>query len=60
MSCDVATASNALAGMVFSSSSMPTGHPARASPWKYHGEPLSASTSPYCLIARSTVRVSAR
>ena len=29
-------------------------------PWKYQGEPLSASTSPYFFMARSTWMVSGR
>ena len=42
----VSTASNADAGMVLSWSSSPLGQRLSAVPWKYQGEPLSASTSP--------------
>jgi hypothetical protein len=43
-----------------SSASTPDGQPVLDSPWKYHGDPLSASTSLYVFMARSTARVSAR
>lgn len=42
----VSTASKALAGMAFNSSRSEFGHLSSAAPWKYHGEPLSASTRP--------------
>ena len=31
-----------------------SGHFRCCSPWKYHGDPLSASTSPYFFIAATT------
>jgi hypothetical protein len=43
---DVSTASKADAGMPLSSAMRFSGQPGSAAPWKYHGEPLSASTSP--------------
>jgi hypothetical protein len=42
----VSTASKADAGTSFSSSISPSGHRVSAVPWKNHGEPLSARTSP--------------
>src|SRR5205823_6803849 len=46
MSDDSSIASNADAGMVFSSSSMSVDHPFSAVPWKYQSEPLSATIIP--------------
>ena len=57
---DVFTASNAEAGICFSSSSSALGQRRSAVPWKYQGVPLSASTRPYVFIARSTALVSRR
>src|SRR3954453_370641 len=48
---DVLTASNADAGIRLSWSSRPDGQWVSEVPWKYQGEPLSASTSPYVFMA---------
>ena len=54
MSEDSSTASKALAGMVFSSSTSARGHAGSAVPPKYQLLPLSARISPYCCMARRT------
>ena len=46
ISDEVSTATNAEAGMVFSSSTSLEGQLRFCSPWKYHAEPLSARTRP--------------
>ena len=43
---EVSTASNADAGMVLRSSTSSSGQSGCCSPWKNHGDPLSASTRP--------------
>src|SRR4051794_36849838 len=54
ISDEVSTATNADAGIVLRSSISRSGHAAFCSPWKYHAEPLSASTRPYLFIAATT------
>ncbi len=51
---DSSTASKALAGICLSSSTSDCGHAGSAVPPKYQLEPLSATMSPYCCMARST------
>src|SRR5271157_3270226 len=54
ISDDSSTASNALAGTVFSSSTRERGQVSSAVPPKYQLDPLSARIKPYCCMARST------
>ena len=51
---DSSTASKALAGTCFNSSTSDSGHDGSAEPPKYQLLPLSARMSPYCCIARKT------
>ena len=51
---DSSTASKALAGTVFSSAISEEGQAVSAVPPKYQFEPLSATMSPKCCIARRT------
>src|SRR5207244_673415 len=56
ISDEVSTATKAEAGMVLNSSMSPEGQLPFCSPWKYHADPLSASTSPYVCMAAITRR----
>ncbi|MBN9611748.1 MAG: hypothetical protein BGO26_13540 [Actinobacteria bacterium 69-20] len=53
---DASTASKAPAGIFLSSAISDGGYPGSASPWKNHGEPLSARIKPYVCMARKITR----